>query len=738
MAVQGEELLKRLLQTFAIEAEEHLGAISAGLLALEQQPSETRRRELVEATFREVHTLKGAARAVNLVQAVELCHALETIFAILKQSGDELSAELLDLLHESFALVKAILPGGEGGPEDPRTVQAALMTRLTQAGEQLRGAPDPDEVPVAAVPTREEAMPAPAFTARPGLMKETIRLPVAKLDAVLLQAEEMAVAKLAVAQQAAELTVLRTELEELLRSRMRGRLRSVAGLGASLPDADDPEARIYRRLAGKVAGLADVAKREARGFGKMLDNLLETTKQLMMVPFSALLDPLPQLVRDLARAQGKEADLSVTGDDLEIDRRIQDEMKDALLHLVRNAMDHGIERGEDRRAKGKPARGRITVAVAQHDSGKAEIVISDDGAGIDAERVLRAARQLGLAEAEDVPANDEGALPLVFRSGLSTSPVLTEVSGRGLGLAIVREKVEKLGGAIAVSSVLGQGTEFRIVLPLVLASFRGILVEAGGMGFVLPTRHVERVARVPVSDIGTIENRETVRLGARTLGLVWLRDILDLPGEADAHATHRQIAVLNWAGTAIAFVVDAVLEEREVLMKGLGRQLANVPHLAGATLLPTGGSALILDVPDLMRSAISAKAPVRVAAATPERKSILVAEDSITARTLIKHVLEAAGYRVKTAVDGADAWMSLGDEKFHLVVSDVEMPKLGGFELTAKIRADPKLAALPVILVTSLGSREDRERGIDAGANAYIVKDSFDQSALLRLVGHLI
>ncbi|WP_040850558.1 response regulator, partial [Nitrospirillum viridazoti] len=274
-----------------------------------------------------------------------------------------------------------------------------------------------------------------------------------------------------------------------------------------------------------------------------------------------------------------------------------------------------------------------------------------------------------------------------------------------------------------------------------LASFRGVLVEVEGACFILPTGGVERVARVALGAIATVENRETVVLDGRTLGLVRLADVLGLAPTRGNQAppSHYTVAVLSRGGQATAFIVDRVRDEQEVLMKSLGPQLARAPYVTGASVLATGEVALILNIPDLLAGAAQAPATARPMVAVSRKKSILIAEDSITARTLFKNLLEAAGYQVRTAVDGVDAWGALtGGEEFDLLVSDVEMPRMGGFELTAKVRGAPKLAELPVVLITSLGSREDKERGIDAGANAYLVKDSFDQGNLLQIVSHLV
>jgi two-component system, chemotaxis family, sensor kinase CheA len=459
-----------------------------------------------------------------------------------------------------------------------------------------------------------------------------------------------------------------------------------------------------------------------------------------MLPFSTLLESFPKLVRDLSRDCGKDAELAIVGGEIEIDRRILEEMKDPLVHLVRNCIDHGIETPKQRKERGKLPRATIRIAILPRSAVKVEIVVSDDGAGIDFQKVRAASVKLGLVSEEDARKTDEQQCAgLIFKSGVSTSPMITEISGRGLGLAIVREKAEKVGGTVSVETQPGAGTTFRLILPLTLARFRGILVRVGESLFVLPTRHVQRVLRVSKDEIKTAENRETIQINGRATSAVRLSDVLELTQtNTDADPKRKlPVLVLAWAGEQIGFLVDEILDEREVLVKSLGKQLPRVRNIAGATILGTGKVLPVLNVADLMRSAVR-MTPVRAARATEAPKSILVAEDSITSRTLLKSILELAGYKVKTAIDGADALAVFATEAFDLVVSDVEMPRMSGLELTAKIRAGKRLAQLPVVLVTALDSREDRERGVDVGANAYIVKSSFDQGNLLEVVRRLI
>jgi two-component system chemotaxis sensor kinase CheA len=418
-------------------------------------------------------------------------------------------------------------------------------------------------------------------------------------------------------------------------------------------------------------------------------------------------------------------------------------LKDPLIHLLRNSVDHGIEAPEIRQEMSKPAQGTISIAISQKDGGKIEIAITDDGAGIDIEKVKAAVTKTGELPAEEAKQLEEQeVLALVFRSGISTSPIITDLSGRGLGLAIVREKIERLGGVITLESHAGTGTIFRILLPLTLATFRGILVRASERLFIVPAISVERVERVAAGDIRTVENRETIPLNGQALSLVRLGDVLELPSR-EASGEEVYAVVLGSGLEHIAFQVDEVVGEQEVLVKTLGPLLSRVRNVASASVLGSGEVVPVLNVPDLIKSATQTAAIPRQhgAAEMPAdvaKHTILVVEDSITSRSLLKNILESAGYAVSTAVDGIDAYTTLKTETFDLVVSDVEMPRMDGFDLTARIRADKNLSELPIVLVTALEHREHRERGVEVGANAYIVKSSFDQSNLLEVVRRLI
>jgi two-component system chemotaxis sensor kinase CheA len=739
MPLNNDEFLKHLLATFRIEADEHLRAMAALVLELEQPAPAERAPQLIETLFREAHSLKGAARSVGLGEAEAACAELESQLAALKRQDIALSPALLHTLDQRIDALARLLDH----PDALAVPTAPASSEVAPAAERLQ---------------RMERMERPLMLALDA--GETVRISTAKLATLLVQAEELLAFKFSAGHLAGELRGLQTEVSDWQKAcaksaREVGALRRArervggSARGGALPgierlyDAVERDELIAKSLHERLGGLQRTAEQERRALTGAVDNLQEDMKRVLMQPFAALLDLLPKLVRDLARDSGKEVELRVDGAVIEVDRRILEQMKDPLIHLVRNAIDHGIEPPDQRARQGKARQGRLTVVVTPREGNQVELLLTDDGAGIDLDRVKAAALKLGVVTPEDAARlQRQDLLALVFESGLTTSAILTDISGRGLGLAIVREKIEKLGGSVVIELPEGGGTAFRIMLPTTLANFRGLLVALGERQFVLPSRSVERVARVALASIKTVENREAIELSGQAVALARLSDVLGLPQtRADKAAEYLSVAVLSSVGKRIAFVVDAVLGDQEVLVKGLGPQLRRVRNIAGATVLGAGALVPILSVPDLFKSALRV-GPRAAAAAAPgapaERQSLLVVEDSITSRALLKNILESAGYAVSTAVDGIDALTVLRTGHFDLVVSDVEMPRMDGFELTTRIRQDKKLAELPLVLVTALESREHKERGIDVGANAYIVKSSFDQSNLLEVIRRLI
>lgn len=725
--------LRQLRATFALEAAEHVHAITAGLLALEKSPPAAQ-GELVETVFREAHSLKGGARAVDYIDVERLCQSLEDVFAGWRRRDTQPAPETFDRLHGWLDSIAALLAGG-GVPAAPAWSMRASGLPATSAAP--RAAP---------APAANEHEPA-----------QTVRIAVDKLETRLLEAEELLTAKLIATQRVADVRDLCggfaawSKAWSAVEPQVQGLRRAYAASAQAGPaeaelaplfDFLEWNAQCIKDVESRTVALDQAVRQDRYAVGKLVDDLLEDSKKLLLLPFSSVSGSFAKVVRDLCRDEGKEAELTIAGGEVEIDKRILEEIKDPLIHLLRNCVGHGIELPDVRTGRGKTARAVIALTVSQLPGNQVEIAVADDGGGIDVVRVAQIAVKRGVLSPEEAAGlSDEAAHALIFLPELSTSPMVTQLSGRGLGLAIVREKAEKLGGSVSVASEPGCGTSFRMVLPATQATFRGILVMAAGQLLVIPTLHVERVMRVKREDVNSVEGREAINLAGRAVALVRLSEVLELATAPEPTSElGTPVVVLGSADQRVAFAVDSVIDEQEVLVKRLAKPLLRVRNVSGATVLGSGRVAPVLNVADLLKSVRRAGAALRFV--PPERPpaqgSVLVAEDSITSRLLLKGILEGAGYQVKTAPDGLEAFNLLHAQQFDLLVSDVEMPGLNGFDLTARVRADSRLAQLPVVLVTARESREDRERGIDVGAHAYLVKSSFDQSDLLATVRRLI
>ncbi len=806
--MKEEELLARLREAFQAEARERLDSLASCLQAAEECGSGTVPPGPLEAAYREAHSLKGAARAVGLTEIEAICQALESLLSALKKGEAVFSAETLDGFYRALTAIEKRLDGtanaepvsvirrfleglpdrGKRSAKDEAPGPSAAVTerplvaprkdgdRLPATGEATPRSPvkgDAREEPGAwresppecqgDSPPAELRLPGEEAPVRDLRHTQTVRVDVQKLDALLRHAEELISAKLAWAQQIQRLKRVRHDFEAIL-----GRnpldswevqtLRDRQGAPVSFERCGSPGRGRdpldclkdnHRRLLSVSASLQEVVRRteeSGRELDNLIDELMEGAKDVLLQPFSVVFRGFTRMVRDLSCQLEKEVALAIEGGDVEIDRRILEEIKDPLVHLLRNAVDHGIETPAVRRDRGKEPRGTVSIRVVREEARKIRLTVQDDGGGIPLERLRSEAQRRGLLSGDEAAVLDETSLvDLIFQADLSTSPLVTDLSGRGLGMAIVKERVEAVGGRVRAESETGRGTRVTIELPVSLATFRGILVEEGSRFFMVPTHHVESVVRRHRSDSRVVDGRATLIHADRVVPLERLGKVLGLDGRngADPRRVHVFSALVLRAGDRrVALEVDQIVGEQEMLVKGLGPQLRKVPNVWGATVLGTGQVVPVLNPLDLVRSVSRPSGRACgfqdgddfEAQAAGRKHSILVAEDSITSRTLLRNILEAAGYSVQTAVDGQEAYTFLRQREFDLVVSDVEMPRMNGFDLTREIRRHEKLKDLPVVLVTSLDSREDRERGMDAGADAYIVKSAFDHTALLDVI----
>jgi two-component system chemotaxis sensor kinase CheA len=497
---------------------------------------------------------------------------------------------------------------------------------------------------------------------------------------------------------------------------------------------------------------------DATRLSAVTNRLQDQIRRTRMLPLANLLSPLRIQVRDMARVAGKQVTLDIDDEGAEADRQVLEGLREVLMHLIRNAVDHGIEPAEERTRNGKPAVGRITISAIVSGDYLA-LSLSDDGSGLNLEAIRQRALTQGLlGESEVGRVSEEDLVDLIFLPGFSTRQQVDTLSGRGVGLDVVRSNVERMHGQVSVQSTQGGGCVFSIRVPLSLTSSHGLLLQVGNATYMLPLESIQRIVSVSSRDIRVIEGRAGLNLNGHPITLIHLVDLL---GEArrstTASATQasatthvgRSLALLLGTGDRqIACMVDAVLGEQELVVHRLPAPLQRVRFIAGATILADGRVVPILDLVDVLRAAIGTRGMISI---TPEETqpegpahtpTVVVVDDSITTRTLEKNILEAAGYHVKLATDGAEALQVLrhltDNGGCDLLLSDIDMPNLNGFDLTSQVRSDPALKHLPVVLVTSLDTASDRERGMAAGADAYIVKRAFDQQSLLDTIARLI
>ena len=722
-----------VIQTFVAEARERIGRMNKALLALETRPEN---REAFRTVLHEAHTLKGAAKMMGLGAIGALTHRLEDVLVAVEEQGRPLAGGLADLVFTALDTLSHLVEGyALRRPE--RDIQE-ILRRLEVEGT---GEPALGREPVRpGIPERQVS--GPAEGREPEQFEGSIRVSLEKLDRLANFAVEMAVSRMRAAE-------ARRGLREALQQSRAG-LRHWGGLRETLAQgaAGDRAAEAIRQLEGWNRDLREVLERtwdDLEEVRVQQDHLVgELRHQILgirMQPLAVVFEAFPRAVRDLAREFGKEVQLVISGGEEELDRRIIEELGEPLLHLIRNGLDHGLEAPSAREAAGKPAQGFLAIR-AWPKGNRVVLEVEDDGAGIDPAAVRETAVRRGLLRAEAAEALTEAeVLDLIFRPGFSTSRLITDVSGRGIGMEVVRKVIERLRGAVSVESLPGRGTRVTLDLPLSLAMLPALLVRTGGVAYAFPATAVERVARFRPEELHSLEGRRAARLEGETIPLVDLAPLLGIasgPGEGGTATA----VLLRGGAHKVGFVVDEVLDEAEVVLKELGRFLEKekVEVVTGATVLGSGEVVLILDPATLIRAARGAPvAPVEAAGAPPPPPGrLLVVEDSLIARDLERTILESAGYRVDVALDGVDALEKLRAERYDLVITDIEMPRMDGFALLERIRAQDPTRDLPVVVVTNRERTEDKRRGMELGADAYILKSSFDQSSLLDTIQRLM
>ncbi|TWU20524.1 Gliding motility regulatory protein [Novipirellula galeiformis] len=578
----------------------------------------------------------------------------------------------------------------------------------------------------------------------------SIRVPAQKLDALLTHSGELLVVRGRFSQRAKEASELRDLAVELKNrwhhAQRKLRQSTQASELAALETASAQSAlwmeetsEAFATLTKKIEALSMGLESDNRLLGQTCKLLDDEVYRVRMLPLADACGGLERAARDIATSTNKKVNFNIEGADIEVDRSVLEGLKDPLLHLVRNAVDHGIEKPAARVAAGKPEIASLTVSAALR-GGHVEVQVRDDGAGFDLPRICATARQRGI----EVPEDRRAQTRLVFAPGFSTAKMITDISGRGVGLDVVQTRVESLHGTVDVSFSEGKGTCFTLVVPLTLTTIRCMLVVANEQMYAIPTTAVQRLVRFGIHDVRTSLGRDTLLLQQTPTPLASLAATLGMKSKGlIAGKSSKGLAVILMAGEQQVVVeVDDVLAEQDVLVKNLGPRFRRLRHFSGCTLLPSGRIAMVLNASNVVRSALGLT-PDRTAVEkrpsdTFARKHLLLVDDSVTTRALLKNILETAGYDVVATSDGEQAWLAAQQHRFDGVVSDVDMPRVDGFELVRRLRDHQATAEIPIVLVTARGSDDDKERGVQVGANGYIVKDTFDQANLLDTIAQLV
>ncbi len=725
-----------MAELFRVEAEAQTQTLTSGLLALERDPAAA---ASLEALMRAAHSIKGAARIVGLQAAVNVAHAMEDCFVAAQNGALTLGRAQIDLLLGGVDLMARIAhtPEPEMGKWDGsgeiETFLARLAASLTAGDATAMPQPAPSPEPTAAEPA--------AVTA-----DRVLRVTADHLNRLLGLAGESLVESRWLDPFARSLLRLKRMHQEAGKSAEA--LRDALG-GVPLPEhaqmclaaLEQKTAECRQFLAARLAELEMFDRRS----GNLSHRLYDEALALRMRPFADSAQNFPRLIRDLGRSLGKEVRLEIVGEQTQVDRDILEKLEAPLNHLLRNALDHGIDFPEERVAAGKPREGTVWLE-ARHSAGMLLITVRDDGRGIDVEAVRRAVVAKKLINGETAAKlSDAELLEFLFLPGFTMKENVTEISGRGVGLDVVQVTMKQLRGSLRTTSELGCGTTIQLQLPLTLSVLRALVVEIAGEPYGIPLAAITRTLKLGKEKIETLEGRQHFTFEDQRIGLVTAHQIFE-KSESTMTGDELPVVIVGERGNRYGLVVDRFLGERELVVQPLDSRLGKIKDISAGALTDEGTPLLIIDIEDLVRSVEKLSAAGRLnnvqrghaPSDTRRRKRVLVVDDSLTVRELERKLLEGRGYEVEIAVDGMDGWNALRTGDHDLVITDVDMPRLDGIELVSLIRKDPNLKSKPVMIVSYKDREEDRARGLEAGADFYLTKGSFHDESLISSVADLI
>jgi len=741
-----------MLDLFRMEVDSQAQSLTEGLLALERDPVAA---EQLERCMRAAHSLKGAALIVGVGAGVSVTHAMEDCFVGAQQGRIALHQGHIDELLRGVDLLQQMARTGEQEMGRWETQQLSEVERFLDALNRVAASPavgrEVGTAPVQNVRPRvpqDEGLPAAVVIGERGeaAQGEVLKVTAENLNRLLGLAGESLVESRgfkAFADSLLRLKRLQNDLRRAL-DRLREQL-SPQPLSdtaqAALAEAQRRAVECQQFLAQRLVEMDTFDRRAAHLSHQLYDGALACH----MRPFADVLQAFPRMLRDLARALGKQMRLDIAGGDTQVDRNVLEKLEAPLGHLLRNALDHGIESPEERLAAGKSAEAVLSIE-ARHNAGRLQVTVADDGRGIDLERLRAAIIERKLSNAEiAAKLNDAELLEFLFLPGFSMKGSVTDISGRGVGLDVVQNVLKQIRGTARIITRRGQGTRFQLELPLTLSVARTLLVEVGTEAYAVPLAYIRHVLKLAQGDVKLLEGRAYFNLNGRSVGLVTAHEVLGL-APPQAAAAVLAVIVLGDATHVYGLIVDRFLGERELVVQSLDPRLGKIKDIAAGALMEDGSPALILDVEDVIRSieklasagGLRGVARDASSAVDGKRKRVLVVEDSFTVRELERKLLVNGGFEVEVAVDGMDGWNAARTAQFDLVITDVDMPRMDGIELVTLIKRDPHVKSLPVMIVSYKDRPEDRQRGLDAGADYYLTKGSFHDETLLHAVVDLI
>ena len=759
-----------MMDLFRSEAETQTATLNEGLLEIEKDPTS---KQWLERLMRAAHSVKGAARIVGLTQIVKVAHALEDCFVAAQKGQVIIGPDQTDILLKGVDMLARMskLPDDELekwtashqaeidsllGSLEAVKVPAAASPPAPKVEPPLTAAPGAAPMPsVTSPPPKPEALagtaalatqpPAAPGTAHADAQDRGVKISAEHLSRMMGLAGESAVQAHRLEAFTTALAALKSRHVEMLRLMKKAdtaqTTSSPISRSQTLREASEKAESFHQTMMRRVEEFDLIA----RQLTDVADRLYREAIASRMRPFADGVTGFPRLIRDLSKQQSKVVKFEILGKNTQVDRDILSKLEAPLTHLLQNAVDHGLEPPAERLAAGKSAEGSLKLE-ARHRAGRLTVTVSDDGRGIDIERLRKKIVSKGLAPEDTARRLSEAEiLDFLFLPGFSTAERVTEVSGRGVGLDVVRTYLHEVSGSVRVENRPGRGIQFHLEMPVTRSVMRALVVEISGDPFAFPLGRIERLIDVVPSEVKTVEGRQYISLNEKNIGLVDARQILGLAGQA-AQDKKWPVVVIGDEQACYGIKVDRFLGERELVVRAMDARLGKVQDISAVSLMEDGSPVLILDVEDLLRSIqnlLSGRRLERIRSGSGEsgqkkQKRILVVDDSITVREMERRLLQNRGYEVDVAVDGMDGWNSLYSGQYSLVISDVDMPRMNGFDLVQRIRQDRRLSALPVMLVTYKERKEDRMRGLEVGANYYFTKSGFHDETFLEAVVDLI